>query len=318
MTSRTIHAAVFFLVALSALSCSKTQDTPPERRVFGDPPRILSVDPLPADLTQHADCPFTEVMRSYYCKFNIHDVQFMAGGGWAPPGAPDDGIPDSTVPGVFIEGTYDEVVLRAKVTDPNSPPPPGQSNILLVSASFPEPLTNPPVKETTLVLFDDGSNTRFPVPQRVTTIAEDCVVDFRGNCSCFQARFDVLSGDELGKAGDGTYTRRLGFVEVHSMSDAGTKFLQDCIMESTGATPFLAEAGWTYAFKIEAVDRQGNLGTWPTKVSAVIGPGSFACKGDPCACCIMQSAEPAADCHGVEGSTSPSFPDGVCIGFFGR
>jgi len=318
MTSRTIHAAVFFLVALSALSCSKTQDTPPERRVFGDPPRILSVDPLPADLTQHADCPFTEVMRSYYCKFNIHDVQFMAGGGWAPPGAPDDGIPDSTVPGVFIEGTYDEVVLRAKVTDPNSPPPPGQSNILLVSASFPEPLTNPPVKETTLVLFDDGSNTRFPVPQRVTTIAEDCVVDYRGNCSCFQARFDVLSGDELGKAGDGTYTRRLGFVEVHSMSDAGTKFLQDCIMESTGATPFLAEAGWAYEFKYEAVDRQGNLGTWPTKTQAVIGPSSFACKGDPCACCIMQSSEPGSDCHGVEGSISPSFPDGVCIGFFGR
>src|SRR5437867_8224327 len=163
MTSRTIHAAVLSLVALAALSCSKTQDTPPGRRVFGDPPKILSVDPLPPDLTKHARCEFTEIMRSYYCKFNIHDVQFMAGG-------------------VFIEGDYDEVVLRAKVTDPNSPPPPGQSNILLVSASFPEPLINPPVKETTLVLFDDGSNTRFPVPQRVTTIAEDCVVDYRGNC----------------------------------------------------------------------------------------------------------------------------------------
>src|SRR3989442_12073341 len=127
MMSRTIHAAVFFLVALAALSCSKTQDTPPGRRVFGDPPKILSVDPLPPDLTKHAHCEFTEIIRSYYCTFNIRNVQFQAGGGWAPPRSPHDGIPDSTVPGVFIEGDYDQVVLRGKGTDPNPPPPPRQS-----------------------------------------------------------------------------------------------------------------------------------------------------------------------------------------------
>src|SRR2546428_513333 len=124
MMLRTIPVAILPLVALVAVSCSKTQDTAPERRVFGDPPKILSVEPFPPDLTKFARCDFTEIMRKYFCQFGINNIDFHAGGGWLP----NDNIPDSTEPGVFIEGNYDEIYLRVKATDPNSPPPPGQSN----------------------------------------------------------------------------------------------------------------------------------------------------------------------------------------------
>ena len=250
MTSRTIPAAILPLVALASLSCSKTQDTPPERRVFGDPPKILSVEPMPPDITKFATCDFTEIMRKKFCELGVYDIDFQAGGGWLP----NDNIPDSTDPGVFIEGNYDEINLRVRVTDPNSPPPPGQSNILLVSASFPDP-RDQVKEETSLVLFDDGSVTQFKFPQNVKTVGEDCVIDSFGTCQCFQAKLAVTSGDDVSGAGDGLYTRRLALMDKRSVSDQGAQFLLDCIVLSTGATPILAVSGAVYNFKIEEIGR---------------------------------------------------------------
>jgi len=314
MTSKPVSAAMLAMVALATVSCSKTQDTAPERRVFGDPPTIQHVDDQESvfyNKDKFIQCDFSQVMSDYLCEQGgINNVQFQAGGGYPP----DPSRSDSPVGGVFIEGKYGEITLRAQVTDPNSPPPPAPSNILLVSASYPEP--PPPFKtETSLVLFDDGSFNKFRFPQRIIQVGLACEVDAFGACHCVGAKWDLTSADET--AGDGRYTRKLAVVDKTSLTYPGSEgFLQDCIMRETGETPILAERGWVYNFKIEAVDRQGNLATWPTKLQAVAGTSSFACSGDPCGCCILLSnqreLDPPVGCRGVEGSPADGYPNGVC------
>jgi hypothetical protein len=317
MTSRTISAALLTVVALATLSCSKTQDTAPERRVFGDPPTILHVDDqesLYYKKDKSIECDFSQIMSDYFCeKGGVPNVQFQPGGGYPS----DPTRPDSPVGGVFIEGKYSEITLRAAVTDPNSPPPPAPSNVLLVSASYPEPPSF--TTETSLVMFDDGSVNKFKFPQRQIRVGMDCHVDAFGNCFCLGAKWDLTSTDET--AGDGTYTRRVAIVDKGSLSYPGADgFLQDCIMRETTETPILATQGDVYTMKIEAVDRQGNLAAWPTKLRAVVGTSSFACNGDPCGCCIMLSSQPEQDppigCRGVPGALADGYPDGVCRTFW--
>jgi len=312
MTSKPVSAAMLAMVALAAVSCSKTQDTAPERRVFGDPPTIQHVDDQESvfyNKDKFIQCDFSQVMSDYLCENSIPNVDFQPGGGYPP----DASRPPSQAGGVFIEGKYGEITLKARVTDPNSPPPPAPSNILLVSASYPEP---PSFKtETSLVMFDDGSFNKFRFPQKVIRVGLDCQVDGSGNCHCFGARWNLTSTDDT--SGDGEYTRRLAVVDKTSLTYPGSDgFLQDCIMRETGETPILASQGDVYTLKIEAVDRQGNLATWPTKLRAVVGTSSFGCNGDPCGCCILVSDQPDKDppvgCRGVEGSPAPGFPDGVC------
>ena len=41
-------------------------------------------------------------------------------------------------------------------------------------------------------------------------------------------------------------------------------------------------AGSALEFRTEAVDRQGNLATWPLRPTATVGSGAFSCTGDDC------------------------------------
>lgn len=311
MMNRTVPASIFLMVAIATLSCSKTQDTAPERRVFGDPPVIETVEPNFFDAQKHISCDFTSVMEGYFCQFPefASGVEFVAGPGWQLT-EPHDSGPMSSEPGVFIEGDFGEITLKVKVTDPNSPPPPGQTNVLLVSASYPD--TDPANKtETSLVLFDDGSFNKFKFPQKGSRGGEDCtVVEGQACPTCGGAKYDVSSGDST--SGDGTFTRRLALPDKRSLPPPADDYLQDCILRTTGDTPMLSSQGDVYDFKIEAVDRQGNLATWPTRLKATIGTSNFVCSGDPCACCFMQSNEPTAQCACLEGVISPAFPTGYC------
>jgi hypothetical protein len=312
MTTRTNCGAILAMVAIATLSCSKTQDTAPERRVFGDPPTIESVNDNILVPNRFVECDFTTIVRGFLCERQVTNVEFIAGAGWPP----DPSRVPSQEPGVFISGTYGEITLKAKVSDPNSPAPspapPAPTNILLVSASFPDPDINNK-NETSLVLFDEGSTIRFKIPQRIRDIGADCTFDFSGNCACYGTTNDVVSGDQM--SGDGTFTRKLAIVDKLSMPYPGTDgYIQDCIMRSTGDTPMLATRGEVFVFKIEAVDRQGNLATWPTKLSAVVGPTSFACNGDPCACCLKLQSDFTL-CSGLDGVKGPDFPNGVCKSF---
>src|SRR6266436_1285434 len=119
MTSRTIRSAVLSVAVLSALSCSKTQDTAPERRLFGDPPLIRSVNFDHIDDTGNEVpgfgtkafimCDFTEIVVRQACFLAQlvgpgADLQAIAGGGWTYDGTTGKGsIGDNptTDPGIF-------------------------------------------------------------------------------------------------------------------------------------------------------------------------------------------------------------------------
>jgi hypothetical protein len=318
MTSRTIRSAILPVAVLAALSCSKTEDTAPERRLFGDPPIIRSVNFEHTEGTTEVpgfgpktfiSCDFTEIVVRNICELGAPDLQPEAGGGWTYDGATGTGSIGSnptTDPGIFIQGTYGEAIFKVNVVDPNSTT--AQSNLLLVGASYDPPDSK---TETTLVLFDDGAFSKFKNSQANPTPGEDCTVNADGSCVCAGALWDVTSGDTTAK--DDVWTRRMAFVNSQTQP-----FLKDCIMRDRHETLALAPPGTTFSFKIEAVDRQGNLTTWPTRLIGVSDSnfGQFECNGDPCGCCFLWTRSPADPlCHALPGMTGPSFPDGLCKAF---
>jgi hypothetical protein len=249
-----------------------------EQRIFGFPPNIESVS-FETSPQQAIECDFTSIVEEYLCSLGA-------------PGAKAE-------PGVFIGGIFTHVRFQVNVTDPDSTPT--QSNVLLVGASFINPDSQ---SETTAVLFDDGSFATFRSPQKAN-VPEDCSIDSAGECTCSLASFQVVSSDAL--AGDSVFSRNLAFVD---RSTPSLGLLQDCIMLQYRAFAADLAAGSTLEFRIEAVDRQGNLATWPGRPTATIGPGSFFCSGDECGCCLLTSG---VDCKGKPGMPSPDFPGGICM-----
>jgi len=318
MTSRIIRSATLPVVVLAVLSCSKTQDTAPERRLFGDPPIIRSVSfehiddngfEVPGFGTQtFIKCDFTEIVVRQACEHGFPGVQPIAGGGWTYNGVTGKGsVGDNPTnePGIFIEGTYGEAIFRVSVTDPNSTT--AQNNLLLVGASYQPPDSK---TETTLVLFDDGHLIRFPHAQAFGGGQGLNCTEVDGVCACADAVWDVTSGDTTLK--DDEWTRKIAFVNAQTH-----EFLQDCIMRDRHETLSVpTPPNTTLTFKIEAVDRQGNLATWPTKLVGVTDPnfGKFACNGDPCGCCILWNHAPDVPaCNNLPGMPGPFFPRGLCI-----
>lgn len=308
MMSRMTRAATLAVAVLATLSCSKTADTAPERRIFGDPPSIQSVN-FNFETNASASCDFTKILVDQMCSFGYPDVQPIAGAGWNLDTStkPDPTVfyaPNpSTTPGIFIEATYSRATFNVKVTDPNSVP--GVKNdVLLVSSSFVQAEST---SEISLVLFDDGSSNKFKIAQTLAGQGENCD---QQTCVCTNATYDITSGDDI--PNDSIYSRKIAFP---GQSTSG--FAKDCIMMSNHENAnVLSPSGTQYSFKIEAVDREGNLSTWPTKLIGTTGDGTFACNGDPCACCYLYFVSGVANqsqCHDLPGMVSPSsFPDGLC------
>jgi len=252
---------------------------PCEPRIFGHPPVIQSVTFL-VNQQEFVQCDFTTVLEDWFCVNGI-------------PGTHAD-------PGIFLEGIYNRLQFQVRATDPDSTPE--QENILLVSASFPDPNG---LGEISLVLFDDASQNLFRVNQ-VANFPEECSEDpVSGSCECHGATYALSSGDLV--THDTVYTRNLGVTSAYA-----DPLLIDCIRRATGQTTFQAPAGTNFVFKIEVVDRQGNLTAWPLSPSATTGQESLQCSGDPCGCCMLLP-QPPAGCGGLPGMTSPAYPDGYCL-----
>jgi hypothetical protein len=313
MMSRMVRTTFLAVAVLAALSCSKTQDTAPERRVFGDPPTIVSVEQS-FDPQAHAECDFSNIVRAGFCADGVTDLQLQTGRGWTVAfDGPDRtnrhivfSDVETTEPGVFIEGHHAEAIFRVKVTDPNSVPG-GKSDILLVSSSYRQPDST---SETTLVLFDDGSSNKFALAQIQQPPAEACTVDIdSGVCECHRADYQNTSGDQT--SNDGTFTRKFALTQGETSG-----FLKDCIMQSKKELPVTAPVGSTFTFKIEVVDREGNLVTWPTNLTGKTVVDQFVCNGDSCGCCYLHTVSQLAnlpECKGLDGMISPSFfPNGFC------
>ena len=86
-------------------------------------------------------------------------------------------------------------------------------------------------------------------------------------------------------------------------------------MRQAARLPVAVTSGTAVQVRVTARDKAGHLATWPNSPAGVPAPGSYACSGDACGCCLMTAADPATECRGLAGMTSPDYPAGVCLSF---
>jgi hypothetical protein len=130
---------------------------------------------------------------------------------------------------------------------------------------------------------------------------------------------------------DNIYTRGFAWVGTPSVflpppstipsGTAAFDLIQDCVAKYTNRAPADGTAffGRSVSFKIEAVDREGNLATWPQQPAVTVPPTGFTCTGDPCICCFMSSSDPNQDppvgCKGLPGLVGvpgSGYENGLC------
>jgi hypothetical protein len=259
--------------------------------LFGYAPIITQAQAYASQ--QAVACDMTQILEENLCSlYGVPDVH-------AQPG------------GVVFQVYYTAVDLTALVFDPDSTAT--QNDILLASASYEyiDPLGQP--QESYQVLLDDGSANKDPSNQEEIAWLEDCSHSTPQVCSCQPAVYRLTSNDVT--ASDAVYTRRLAFLQ-----DTTPALFHDCVTSQTHRPTVQVPVGSDLAWKFYAVDRSGNLTAWPVQPTTTIGADSYSCAGDPCGCCLMQSQNPAQPppegCRGLEGMTSPAYPDGLCKALF--
>lgn len=308
----------FTLVAIVAAgllfgtSCSKTEDTSPETRLFGEPPVIQNVSLTQGGGLGQATCDYTKVLEGFLCM----------------GGVPLDQI-EPPIPTITISVGYSELQFQVQVTDPNSVAG-GQSDILLVSASYQRSNQGGTPVETSLVILDDGGTNNFNYSQQGIEIQEGCTdqpndsVCPGRSVSCASAVYTLTSND--GVANDTTFTRGFALISNTFNLTAPTgislgskaSLALNCVARDKGQYPAFADValGQGVSFKIEAVDRAGNLATWPAQPQASFTQTNFSCTGDECACCFLLSSQPGADCAdrpGLRGVPGSGFENGLCV-----
>jgi hypothetical protein len=282
------------LLAVVFSGCSKTQDTTPENRIFGNPPVISSVEFASSNAGE--DCDFTRAALGLLCEFDPS----------TPPGDWQFQQPE-----IHVNVGYTDVNIGVQATDPDSTAT--VNDILIVGASYIHS-----GDETTLLVFDDGSQFQFPFQQK-SQFNLGCGPNDNAPgaavCSpCPVGQFVLTSGDKT--ANDGSFFRGYTFFRVGG--SARGNIAEDCIARDLHRVPVSGTnvEGQQVNFKIEVVDRSGNITTWPQEyASAVVQPSAFSCTGDECMCCIFQSDSPLIDCKGKPGSIGPSYPGGLCAAF---
>jgi len=271
-------------------ACSKSEDVPAGQTLFGSPPQIEVVALTdPGQQTSTVSCDFTTILVGRLCAL----------------GAPPDIQPDGPI---TIVGRYTQAVFQVTVSDPE-----GIENLLFVGASYVKPDST---QESTLVLFNDGSENRFPQSQseQGTGVGQDCIVN-EFECYCQGAKVYEVTSNDVSKT-DRIYTRALAILP-HGPPD----LLRDCIMMDREQVPITIEGGTKLTFRIDAVDRDGNLDTWDTQPSVTVltydasDPSYFTCTGDECGCCMILNPNTynLGICNGKPGLTSVSLGGaGVC------
>ncbi len=274
MIHRCVAPAVIALVLLSLGGCSKTADTAPATRLFGDPPIFEgapSVDQLGGQTS--VLCDFTDAFN-YSLPLALSSKVQVAGT-------------------VLVGGSYTQFFLKARVTDPNPAPSSAfPTDILSVFASYVQG-----DREITLVLFDDGGalldshgNITFPYGQ-TAQILESC--GFDSNCTttapCCKQWTNIPLGSNDPTAGDGNYTRGFALVNLNTNNDQATKLFQDCIAQKNHQVPVPASPNTVITF------RSGDdcLCCWLQYGSGAVTDLNGRCRGLP-------------------GLYGPDAPDGFC------
>jgi len=287
--------------------CSKTQDTAPATRLFGSPPVIQSVDLAQMANGGVAVCDYTAEMNALLCQ---NGVPF---GSLITPLTP-----------LLVTVNYTTGTFTTHVTDPDNTT--NATDILLVTGSFltTDASTGRP-SEVSLVMLDDGGTLPFNFKQTGVNF-EDC--SGADPCACSQAVYKMNSNDS--KQNDGIFMRGFAMLSPKivitdppgiALSDSG--LIQNCIVRDSHQYPAITnrQVGQPISFKIEAVDKEGNLATWPIKPSMSFGPTTVTCKGggpggatDLCACCILLGS--AVECQNLPGLVGTTMPDGFCVDAF--
>lgn len=286
-------AALALVLAAGVLGCSKTQDTAPATRIFGDPPKIGAVNFQAT--TQNFNCDITVTTEGFLCQFG---------------GVPLGSYRFSPGPTVNVDIGYTQFQFEVQVTDPQSTA--AQNDILLVTASFQTPPGQGQAEETSLLLLDDGSDFHFPWSQTQEPL-DICPV-LTPPCTCLAGRYNLTSNDVT--AGDNTYTRGFGFITAGAtIPPNGGRFVESCIAKVRHQAPFSASSyvGSDVPFKIEATDREGSITEWPDKPVGHVDATTWACNGDPCACCLATIPDVSA-CKGKDGLIATTASAGWPIG----
>lgn len=297
---------------LFGTSCSKTEDTSPETRLFGDPPVIQNVTLNQGGALGQAVCDYTKVLEGFLCMGGIPLDQIQA-----------------PMPTITITVGYSELQFQIQVTDPNTPAG-GPTDILLVSASYQRSNQGGTPVETSLVILDDGGTNNFNYAQQGIEIQEACTdqppdtVCPGTSVSCSSATYTLTSNDTA--ANDATFTRGFALISntFNLTAPAGVtlgskaSLALNCVARDKKQFPAFADValGQPVSFKIEAVDRAGNLATWPAHPTGTFSQTTLACTGDDCACCFLLSSQPGADCAdrpGLLGVPGSGFENGLCV-----
>jgi hypothetical protein len=254
-----------------------------EAGYYGPPPEIHSVSTqLFRDKVQ---CDVTETLVAQICTLGVPGVV---------PTAP-----------IVLDSTYDMLVVAADVTDRDSTTE--HNDIVEVRADL-APFADLFVAYR-IPLLDDGSSTVETQLQRSDLWGgKDCDYDpIIGLCECGLARYPTYSGDS--SSDDGRYTREMGL-----FSNATPSETVDCFLEARSRTPLVGlDDGAPAEVRLRAVDRQGNVTTWPDTFELTTGAGSLACSGDECGCCLILNPYFFLEfCRGKPGMTSPDIPQGLC------
>jgi hypothetical protein len=281
-------AAAFLVLALGILGCSKTQDTAPETRIFGDPPAIGGVT-LNAT-TKQITCDITVAIQGAFCQAgNLARNLYRFSPG----------------PAITVDIGYTEFEFLVQVTDPQSTS--AQSDILLVSASFQTPAGQGQAEETSLLLLDDGGELEFPWRQTQTPL-DNCSFNssLSPPCICSPGNYPLTTNDAT-KA-DNTFTRGFGFIAPSATIPVnGFGIVESCLARVQHQAPFSATAfiDKDVSFKIEATDRAGSITEWPERPVGHVDPTTWNCAGDLCACCVATTSDPT-ECSGLPGLISLS------------
>jgi hypothetical protein len=248
----------------------------------------------------HATCDVTQVLRGFLCAGGVDAGAIAA------------------FPSLTLDVAYTSARIEARVIDSNSRP--DLSDILLVNATY--KLVD---HCTSLVMRDDGATVSTPLPQ-TASVPESCQAD-PGCPVCVAAVYAALSNDR--KAGDHLYTAEQAFLSDTINLDtpsgvtlgAQAELAADCIaaVNHQPADIVVAGVGEAIPFKIEAVDRTGNLTLWPETPAVTLDQTHLACSGDECACCLLLSANPSSECAarpGLAGVPGSGFEKGLCLTFF--
>ncbi len=274
------------MALLPLAACSKTDDQPGVRQIFGASP-VITADPIVTSNETQLDC---DVINPNLF-IAQRDFPFL-----------DQNQVAADFADLKMGMIYTELELLVEVADEDDDQAiPGVEDILAVTATYvppgqPDHEGAPPKAEHSLVLFDDGSQNKFSFTQIGTV---DLICDEGPPLTCRKISGFILASNDM-TANDSIFTRRIATFDLNLENLDTLLFLQDCLALTKKQIILNVESGESFDFRLDVVDRAGNITTWPTPLPAIAQPSIFSCSGDECLCCLSVNSQ-FTNCSGLAG-----------------